>query len=162
MLAILAFQSCTKHKIKNECCTGRMVVVSGTLNPDSVGIWAPNAITPNFDGLNDVFAPVLGKHVTFLELSVSKGRNTFFQTRVPGAWWDGSYKGKIRPGIYSWSAKLSSPGIDLIEVKGEVCVIAGNVSPEDTDHCKECIFGDMFDPRVGLRWKTSENVGACD
>ena len=88
----------------------------------------PNAFTPNDDGLNETFMPVL----TFLPVDYifvvrSRWGNTIFQTNDPQAAWDGSHAGrKVPEGVYMYHLRATAPGGQVLEKNGKVTVLYPN------------------------------------
>ena len=88
-------------------------------------IYMPNAFTPDGDGLNEVFKPVL----TFLPdkyIFTIRNRwgNTLFETKDPYASWDGTFSGDPMPeGVYVYYVRAISPEGKLIERMGQVTVL---------------------------------------
>lgn len=60
------------------------------LNALGCEVWAPNSFTPDFDGLNDAWRPVLGCDVEEYEVLIFDRWGTrVFQTTDPDRWWNG-------------------------------------------------------------------------
>lgn len=85
----------------------------------------PNAFTPNGDGLNDSFIPVLKGVSSFtLEVFNTWGEKIFITTSLESKGWDGTYRGQLSPpGNYLYrltyitpdgTAQSKSGGITLI------------------------------------------------
>jgi gliding motility-associated-like protein len=73
-------------------------------------IFAPNAFTPNWDGINNIFMPKISYiDVDHYLLQIySRWGDKMFETTNPAIGWDGTYKGeKVSPGVYSWYVELS-------------------------------------------------------
>lgn len=93
---------------------------------DNFALFVPNAFTPNVDGLNELFKPVI-RDVTNYDLAIySRMGELVFFTDNPEQGWDGTVKGAPAPeGIYSWIihyAKIGTPNV--IKVKtGSVTLI---------------------------------------
>lgn len=84
------FEVATTFLLETEICASKM--------------WMPNTFTPNGDGLNDCVAPVL---VNVLErdyhlVITDRWGNVVFESTTPGACWDGSFRGQIQAGVYTW------------------------------------------------------------
>jgi gliding motility-associated-like protein len=64
----------------------------------------PNAFTPNSDGLNDVFLPIIVKTVTDYDLRIfSRWGIMIFESDNPSVGWDGFDRGvKGEMGVYVW------------------------------------------------------------
>jgi gliding motility-associated-like protein len=68
----------------------------------AVPVYVPNAFTPNGDGLNDNFKPIITKPdlVSQYHLSIyNRWGQCFFETSDPAKGWDGKVE---LPGVYSW------------------------------------------------------------
>jgi gliding motility-associated-like protein len=91
----------------------------------SVGLFVPNAFTPNGDGHNDVLKaiPVGMRSLSFFSVFSRPGQRVFFTTDA-SAGWDGRFNGRPQnSGVYVWMAE----GIDLsgrrIDREGTVLLI---------------------------------------
>lgn len=81
---------------------------------DFYKVFIPNALSPNGDGINDVFTVYSGadvKEVLNLEVFDRWGGKVFSQYHLPpndlGAGWDGTHKGKpASTGVYTWFTTL--------------------------------------------------------
>ena len=65
----------------------------------------PNVFTPNGDGVNDFFVPVLAEHIESYELSILNrwGEQVFFTNKL-NVGWDGKIGDNIGPdGVYYWN-----------------------------------------------------------
>ena len=90
----------------------------------------PNAFTPNGDGLNDLFMPVIeaGCFVKGYQFSVYDRYGTrIFMSVDPGKGWDGTYNGRpATPGTYFWEVHFNG-GQDYMRSvyyrKGDVTLI---------------------------------------
>lgn len=80
----------------------------------------PTAFTPDGDGLNDLFTPLLkqdkGMPVTY-ELKIFNKRGLIlFETTTPGEGWDGRYKGiLLQTDSYYYQLKIKYPGSEKSE-----------------------------------------------
>jgi gliding motility-associated-like protein len=92
--------------------------------PDEVFI--PNAFTPNGDGMNDAFLPILSGNTITKSLSVFNrwGQEVFFTTS-PHSGWDGTFKGdpeSMGVFVYYFTGTNTETG-KVIEKKGNVFLI---------------------------------------
>lgn len=94
-------------------------------------VFAPNAFSPNADGINDVFQLFPGAEVARilrleifdrwggLVFSAENGTSAASDLR-----WDGSFKGKDAPdGIYVWSARIQFIDDSFAQLQGDVMLI---------------------------------------
>ncbi|HMN06013.1 MAG TPA: gliding motility-associated C-terminal domain-containing protein [Flavobacteriales bacterium] len=83
-------------------------------------VHVPNAFTPDGDGINDVFRPLLDGTVrqwTFLIFN--RWGERIFSSESPDDAWDGRYKGQEAPqGVYTWHLHYeSAPGLIVVQVR---------------------------------------------
>ena len=167
LVIIAALASCGKSKYKKDCCTGSIRIHSSNFNnTDSIYIAAPNAFTPNGDGINDVFSVFMnGLDMTTASLNIYKGQGSFsdrdevFRGYEGNVIWDGvSPDGTIqKPGVYSYEFSVMTYDYQLIVGEGEFCLIEYDYN--EIRNCTSCYFGDQFDPREGtFLLETHENL----
>lgn len=87
---------------------------------------APNAFTPNYDGLNQEFKPKVRyeKLDSYLLQIYTRWGQLIFETHNPAVGWDGTYKGeKVSPGMYIWLVDLKHPDGKPEIFKGNVMLI---------------------------------------
>lgn len=145
--------SCVKSKYKKNCCTGSIsILAEGYSNTDSVYLVAPNAFTPNADGINDVFALIMkGIDSTSFTLVISQGDSFIndeevFNSNDDGFIWDGTNNGKkVRPGVYSYEFSALTYNSEYIYGEGELCLIEYDYTT-GIKNCSSCYFSDQFDP----------------
>ena len=67
-------------------------------------LYVPNSFTPNGDGKNDIFRPMIYGNAKFYEFTIfNRYGETVFQSKDPLKGWDGNYKGKKQnAGTYVW------------------------------------------------------------
>jgi gliding motility-associated-like protein len=77
----------------------------------------PNAFSPNNDGLNDLYKPVLGCLPTTFDLSVySKWGQLVFRTNDYKNYWNGIFNGKPLPvGVYVYILKTDNETLQRIQ-----------------------------------------------
>lgn len=74
-------------------------------------VYIPNSFTPNDDGLNDIFKPVLLESISYNFMVFNKWGELVFQTNDVEEGWDGKYKtGEyLAPEVYVYRVEYSSP-----------------------------------------------------
>ena len=82
--------------------------ISTSITVNSLDVlFAPNAFSPNNDGLNDVFSPTYNPNrFEFLEMKIfNRWGVVVYETKMPGgAWWDGKINGNPEPpGIFTFT-----------------------------------------------------------
>lgn len=89
------------------------------------GLYVPNAFTPNGDGINDVFRPILigMKSLKYFKIYNRRGQ-LVFSTTQQNVGWDGKFKGSPQdPDVYVWIVE----GLDYEEhdifKKGSVTLV---------------------------------------
>jgi gliding motility-associated-like protein len=94
---------------------------------DVVRLTVPNAFTPNGDGLNDVFTPIISNsdQVKYYRFEVyNRWGQLIFESNKPGEGWDGKYKGKLSQfGAYNWKVSYDVPNQDSINANGHVTLV---------------------------------------
>lgn len=93
---------------------------------DSFVLWAPNAFTPDGDGINDEFAVITTLAGTDLfELAVyDRWGRQLFVGRGLGEGWDGTASGTPVPdGVYAWMVELRDRSGLLQRAKGHVVLL---------------------------------------
>ncbi|RKE02177.1 T9SS type B sorting domain-containing protein [Marinifilum flexuosum] len=74
---------------------------------DRYRIFVPNAFTPNGDGLNDTFGPVITGDIVGEEIEMyiyNRWGEMIYEFTDLGVGWDGTYKGKlVNTGVYVWT-----------------------------------------------------------
>jgi gliding motility-associated-like protein len=89
------------------------------------GFFVPNAFTPNGDGLNDVFHPLLYGRVSSYTFAVYNrfGQRIFSSDRI-GSGWDGTVKGALQPsGVFTWVCVYQWEGGETHRESGTVMLI---------------------------------------
>ena len=83
------------------------IVKTITVDPD-FNIYVPNAFTPNADGLNELFFPVM-TGVAKYDISIfDRWGALIFKTADPQNKWDGNYKGAVcKEDVYIWKIQVS-------------------------------------------------------
>jgi gliding motility-associated-like protein len=94
---------------------------------DLVRLTVPNGFTPNGDGLNDIFLPVVSNadQIKFYRFEVyNRWGQLVFESTKPGEGWDGKYNGKqAQFGVYNWSVRFEVPENDPVNANGHVTLV---------------------------------------
>jgi gliding motility-associated-like protein len=94
---------------------------------DVVRLTVPNAFTPNGDGLNDVFTPIISNstQVKYYRFEVyNRWGQIVFESNKPGDGWDGKYKGKLAQfGTYSWKVSYDVTDQGTTDANGHVTLV---------------------------------------
>jgi gliding motility-associated-like protein len=90
-----------------------------------IGVFVPNAFTPNGSGHNSLFRPLLYGNFTLLDFVVyDRYGQRVFETRTPLAGWDGTIGGHDAPiGTYVWYCSYQLQGQPPKLDKGTVILI---------------------------------------
>ena len=104
----------------DPACRSSMTLVSAIEN-----IFMANAFTPDDNGINDVFAPVLTFIPTEYEFSIlSRTGVILFRTTSHGEGWDGRHNDKpMPPGVYLWSLRVTTPSGRAETMTGTVTIL---------------------------------------
>jgi gliding motility-associated-like protein len=90
-----------------------------------VGIFVPNAFTPNGDGKNDRLRPLLYGNYLLVDFAVfGRWGQRVFETQTPLDGWDGTINGTPAPaGTYVWYCRYRIDGSPEAQEKGTVILI---------------------------------------
>ena len=93
--------------VNEEGCTDSDSVFI-KVNP-APGIYVPKAFTPNNDGRNDLFRPIITKEYTLQEFTIfNRWGEKLFSTSQVDAGWNGRHKGVIQEtGAYVWMLRAT-------------------------------------------------------
>jgi gliding motility-associated-like protein len=91
-------------------------------------IYVPNTFTPNGDGTNDVFKPIISEGIdiyTYRLLIFNRWGEVLFESLNKEIGWDGTYGGKVmQDGVYVWKVTVNSiNNEDEYEFTGHVTLI---------------------------------------
>jgi gliding motility-associated-like protein len=105
-------------------CTGRENVWVSTKSCMNA-VYIPTAFTPNNDGKNDIFKPMIdGKLLQYNLKIYDRWGQLIMQTMDPGKGWNGTYKGeKYNSGVFVWTCTYQLAGEDAKTEKGTVTLI---------------------------------------
>lgn len=110
--------------INNDGCSGKDTIPVYQKNCFT-GLFVPSAFTPNNDGRNDLFKPLLFGPVTYLLFEVyDRAGQLVYRTTNPDAGWNGTLQGvKQSSGIYVWQCRYQLAGDEPKYKKGTVLLI---------------------------------------
>jgi gliding motility-associated-like protein len=108
----------------DDDCPGKDTVIV-TPKDCVVGFYMPSAFTPNHDGKNDLFKPVIGGVMLQYRLNIyNRLGQLIFQTTDPYKGWDGKTgNNSSAPQIFVWSCIYQLRGEETKNVKGTVTLI---------------------------------------
>ncbi len=104
-------------------CKGSDVI--NVLYDKCIPIQIPTAFTPNHDGKNDVFKPIIGAALANYRMQIwNRWGQLIFETRSYNQGWNGTYQGQIQPnGAYIYVFTFTDPdGVETIK-KGTLVLI---------------------------------------
>ncbi len=107
-----------------EGCTGTDIIKIFVYKT-SPNLYIPTAFTPNADGLNDIFKPLLAgiRQLIYFRIFDRQGQ-LLYQTSQPGQGWNGTFNGMMQPsGTYVFAARAIDYLGKTIEQKGTVVLI---------------------------------------
>jgi gliding motility-associated-like protein len=89
------------------------------------GIYFPNAFTPNKDGLNDIFKPVIvGKTIVYKLSIYNRWGQLVFETTDPGTGWNGTINNADQPGAaYIWTCTYQFYGQETMNRRGNFVLL---------------------------------------
>jgi gliding motility-associated-like protein len=104
--------------------TGESVSNTACLSIEET-VTVPNIFSPDGDGINDLFKPVITFAPSSYQLLITdRQRKTLFETRDYNEFWDGSASGSsVSQGVYLWFLKVTTPSGRNITRTGTVTVI---------------------------------------
>jgi gliding motility-associated-like protein len=90
-----------------------------------LGLYVPNAFSPDNNGKNDFFKPLLFGNIIKYEFSVyNRFGQVVFRSSKPAEGWDGYYKNTLQPsGAYLWTCSYQLSNQSLSFSKGTVMLI---------------------------------------
>lgn len=78
---------------------------------DYTYLYLPNAFTPNADGMNDIFQPIINyiEEGSYVFQIFNRWGELFYQTNDPKVGWDGTHKNiKAKEDVYVWKIRAKS------------------------------------------------------
>lgn len=97
------------HVNLENCQFSDTIIFSGCLEEEEptepyTDILMPNVFTPNQDGVNDIFAPILIMNASQVSIAIlNRWGKIVYQSKDTGSGWDGNFQGKpCSDGTYFW------------------------------------------------------------
>jgi gliding motility-associated-like protein len=89
------------------------------------GLYVPNAFSPNRDGRNDRFRPLIYGEVTYYSLQIfNRFGQRIFSTTNPSSSWDGLVNGiEQNSGTYLFNIQYQLNGQSMMQQKGSFLLI---------------------------------------
>jgi gliding motility-associated-like protein len=108
----------------NNNCVGKDTIVL-LRNYNCIPVSIPNAFTPNKDGTNDNFKPIITQEVSSYNFTIlNRYGQKIFTTNNYGIGWDGTLKGVAQPrNSYVYLVSFKNNNGELTEYKGTVTLI---------------------------------------
>ncbi len=105
-------------------CTGTDTISVTSKNCIN-GVHIPSAFTPNNDGKNDVFKPVVFDRLEKYDFSIfNRFGQLVFYSATANKGWDGKVKGIIQPeGVFVWVCIFKKEGKGIVRKTGTVALI---------------------------------------
>ena len=146
--------ACTRAKIIDSCENNKTKISPSDFNKDSAVIFIATAFTPNGDGLNDLFRPLISG-ISVISFEVFRRNKVIFTADEENPKWDGTdQEDKVcKDGVYSYVVKGSNTTDGDFEITGEISIIT------EGSTCIPCWFEDQIDPSAGFVNATAEG---CD
>lgn len=117
----------TVYTVSAEAFAGCILTDTVTINTKNCPIYfyVPNAFTPNNDGTNDSFKPLLkGPVINYRFTVYNRYGNQVFTSSNPQQGWDGTFKSKKQDNaVFIWTCDYQFAGKELINQKGTVTLI---------------------------------------
>ena len=118
------FVLCLEVAVEYDCSTFTCNTI--TLS-EGLTAYAPNAFTPDQDGINDAWRVVCGRDVQSIEVRVfDRWGNIVFETNEIDHWWLGNVQNGSHyatDGIYHWDAVLRDGEFGVQHLQGHVTLI---------------------------------------
>ncbi len=151
LLAVISLISCNKDEsIENNkniyegCCSDSPVV----FQVGAGKIYVPNMITPNWDGINDVFLPYGNSGISIILNLEIKDRNgslifnndTVIPNNTSFAWLPKLSNGEVYKGLFNYEMEvIDTNGITKIII-GTSCCFACDTNSTVIDDISKCCF----------------------
>lgn len=153
--ALLLVSGCNDDEPPSPTNSGATWTYHAAAQVDTAFIMAPNLVTPNADGINDVFA-VIGMNISSLRTDVLRmnGDTAFYSDDLQPVWSDidssdlGRYRVHLQAMAISGRSLVAQGYLDVAAYGVNDCLALSGTP----------VTGDQFDPRVfGVTYPSNEN-----
>ncbi|PWT74934.1 MAG: hypothetical protein C5B59_09885 [Bacteroidetes bacterium] len=107
----------------NQCTGTDSIQLTARQCPE--GLIVPNAFTPNGDGHNDIFRPLLYGDIAYFKFEIfNRWGEKVFDTKTPNQGWDGTWNGvAVQPDAFVWFCQYQLNGQTMVTRKGAFVLI---------------------------------------
>ena len=159
-LALFILPSCDMDPSDTElnhyapCCTeGPFVGMVGAGK-----LYIPNMITTNFDGINDVFYPLVGPNIEKIEnfeIRTAGGQllfsRAFLTLNDPGQGWNAAVSStEVYRGLFRYKMEVTDVNGVREILEGTACAFACDAAPDDIGDVNNCYYPVQHDGAGGL------------
>lgn len=147
-LFIVSCGPVVKTIVQTDACTNPPV--NETIDGCAVSI--PNIFTPNADGINDLFLPVIGCELDVFSMKIMDGdKEIFSSSDINQARWDGTFEGEVYLGFLSYTigGVFKDSGAPF-SFDGFIASVPYDFSGQTNRHvyelenCESCVFADQL------------------
>jgi hypothetical protein len=153
LLSLLCAASCKNDDDMNayESCCGTDPV---TFTLGAGKVFIANVITPNFDGINDIFVPSVNSHISKIEdLSIfGTGGELLFTLEVvdltnpiAGSWQGNISNNLLYKGLFYYTMKIFDDTGQSLDIQGSACSIRCDSEAVIFQTKQGCFFPDQAD-----------------
>ncbi|MEM7373467.1 MAG: hypothetical protein AAF587_32875 [Bacteroidota bacterium] len=156
---LFACKPVVKNIVQADACTNPAV----NELIDSCAVSIPNIFTPNGDGINDVFLPVIACELDVFSMKVQDGDKVLFSSDDIGqASWNGTFEEEVYLGFLSYTiGGVFKDSGTAFSFEGFVASVPYDITGQtnrdvyELENCEACVFADQL-TGVGVLNPTNE------